>query len=166
MLTPGDLFGHATRLVAGLPDEADVRRAVSALYYAVFDTFIGSAAALQPGSPLVQDATRRSIQHRDVRRVCESLTARPASRPLGFQRLLVEPVDPRLVGAAEVFVELQEARLKADYDLNANVSILDAIGLRDMTAAVLDTWPALLPHPNTRTFLLALLFHDRWTRRP
>ena len=165
MLTPEDLFSHARRLLAGQPDEADVRRAVSAFYYVVFNTLIASAAELQPGSPLVQDATRRSIQHRDARRVCESLAARPASRPAGLQRLLVEPVDRRLVAVAEIFNELQEARLKADYDLAATIPLSDALGAESGATTVLGDWPALLPNPNTQTFLLAILFFDRWTRR-
>lgn len=82
-----------------------------------------------------------------------------------MQRLLVEPVSPDLVKVAVAFAELQEDRLKADYDLGTTVSRLDALEALITAEDVLDRWPALQSAPNTRTFLLALLFHDRWTRR-
>ena len=166
MLTPRALLDHARRLLTANPDEADARRAISACYYAIFDLFITEAASLQPGSADVQDSIRRSMQHREVRRVCDAVRTRFGARPPALQQLLQEPVDPALVTAADVFAELQEARYRADYDLTLTVSPVDAVLALSAAQTVLDTWPTLLPDPNTRTFLLALLFHDRWTRRP
>ena len=91
--------------------------------------------------------------------------ARPASRPAGLQRLLVEPIDGRLIGVASIFVDLQLARLEADYDLVVGVTPFEGLLVARNASAVFAIWPTLLLDPNTRTFLLALLFHERWTRR-
>lgn len=165
MLAPEALLNHASRILAGAPDEADARRAVSACYYAVFNLLIVAAAETQAAAATVQDAVRRSVQHREVRRVCEAMVARPASRPVGLQRLLVEPVDGWLIEVARIFVDLQLARLEADYDLVVEVTPANGLLVARDASAVFAVWPTLLPDPNTRTFLLALLFHERWTRR-
>ena len=165
MLTPEALLDHAWRLLSANPDEADARRSISACYYAVFNLFINEAAALQPGSGDLQDAVRRSMQHREVRRVCDAVATRFGARPAALQRLLAEPVGRDLIDVVVAFAELQDGRFKADYDLMARVTRLDALEAFFTARTVADTWPTLLPDPNTRTFLLALLFHDRWTRR-
>ena len=166
MLVPSALLDHARRLLTANPDEADARRAISACYYAVFNLFIAGAADLQPGSPAVRDAVRRSVQHRDVRRVCDAMRKGFGARPTVLQTLLLEPIQPGLIATADAFAELQEARYRADYDFVQTMSPVDAALALAAAQAVFRDWPALLPDPNTRTFLLALLFFDRWTRRP
>lgn len=165
MLAPEALLGHAGRLLTRQPDEADIRRAISACYYAVFDLLITAASQTQEGGTLLQDSVRRTVQHREVRRVCDAMVVRPASRPAALQQLLVEPVDQRLIRAATALIELLNARLEADYDLVKAPSLLQASALLAKAETVVADWPDLLQAPNTRTFLLALLFHERWTRR-
>ena len=97
--------------------------------------------------------------------MCDAMVARPASRPAILQQVLTEPVSPGLVAVAGTFREMQNARLTADYDLLVTVQPRDAVILLAATRTVFDAWPVLLQDPNMRTFLLALLFHDRWTRR-
>ena len=66
---------------------------------------------------------------------------------------------------ANGFIELQQGRLEADYDLGLVIDPVVA-GLRlELAEVLLGTWPALLPDQNTRTFLLALLFIERWSGR-
>ena len=165
MLTPEALLDHAWRLLLADSDEADAWRVISACYYAVFNLFISEAAALQPGSGDLQGAIRRSMQHRDVRRVCDAIATRFGARPAALQRLLVEPVGRDLIDVVAAFAELQNGRFKADYDLVARVTRLDALEALFTARTVVEKWPAPLPDPNTRTFLLALLFLDRLTRR-
>jgi len=57
------------------------------------------------------------------------------------------------------------ARPKADYDPLRTTSVADVLAARWSAWTVSDTRLSRRPDPNTRTFLLALLSHDRWAQR-
>lgn len=66
---------------------------------------------------------------------------------------------------ASAFVELQQARHEADYDLARRFSgsdVLALLVLADEAFAALNSMPK--PEPHRRVFLLALVFQGRWKR--
>lgn len=70
-----------------------------------------------------------------------------------------------VVALASAFVELQQARHDADYDLSLRSSRSDVLALlilADESFIALDGMPKVELH--CRTFLLALVFHGRWKR--
>ena len=91
--------------------DAERRRAVSSVYYAVFHRLLRDAAGRFVGADQTETAAYaiiyRSFDHRQIRTVCEGLKA-PALK-----------VSPNMRRFAEAFLELQEARHRADYNPDA-----------------------------------------------
>ena len=105
---PRDLMETARRLTepgAGQPTQADLRRAVSTAYYALFHCLAGAAADLLIGS------SSHHPEWRQVYRALEHGNAKRACRQQGAMRAL-----PREIrNFAKTFVDLQDARHQADY---------------------------------------------------
>jgi hypothetical protein len=134
VLNPDHLLEQADRLIAppggGAPRQADLRRAISTAYYAVFhaivtdaaDDFVGRSHRHAPRYALVY----RSIDHRSVRGLCEDVvkTTPPAKYsnyvPMGG-------FGPDLIALATAVVELQEKRHAADYDPLFRARMSDAV---------------------------------------
>lgn len=109
-MKPADLIAQARRLAKASvrrPRDVDLRRAVSAAYYALFhavarqsaDLLVGTASAQRSNKAWRQ--TYRAIQHGDAKSRCRSL-------PSTFTQDLSD--------VAEAFVVLQSLRHDADYD--------------------------------------------------
>jgi len=64
-----------------------------------------------------------------------------------------------------VFLELQEARNQADYDLLSTVSVRDTDHLITVARRAVRDLRVIESLPETSVFLTALLLADRWTRR-
>lgn len=116
-----ELIGTARRLARASrnrPRQADLKRAVSTAYYALFhalakdaaDRLIGVGAA-RTDRAWVQ--TYRALDHGFAKNACRE------TRNLGFPANLVD--------CANEFVELQDARHRADYDPEARYSRAEAL---------------------------------------
>lgn len=133
MIEPEGLLTHARSLVPqgrGRPPDTDLRRGVSAAYYALFHAITDMAAShlLRSGESSERAGLRRTWGHGEIDAACELITTR--ARVLGAnpnapmtpdqQRWgpLVDlaATDPNVVEAARLFGELQEQRHAADYD--------------------------------------------------
>ncbi len=110
------------------PKQASLRRAVSAAYYALFHLLTADGARrLSPTRPDgLRSLIQRAFNHGEMRRVCKSIADKhkaaikngQASRHPSFGRPLITfPLDPSLFAVVQAFVDLQEARNEADYDL-------------------------------------------------
>tara|TARA_R110002167_G_scaffold357510_1_gene573031 strand:- start:871 stop:1380 length:510 start_codon:yes stop_codon:yes gene_type:complete len=133
LLNPAHLLEQADQLVApaagGAPRQADLRRAISNAYYAVFhtvisqaaDDFIGKAQRQNPRYALVY----RSIDHRSLRELCKDI-----QKPTPPAKL--KPYIPKfglgsdLTALGAAVIDLQEKRLSADYDPLYRVRLSDA----------------------------------------
>jgi hypothetical protein len=133
ILNSDHLIEQAEKLVdpppAGPPRQVDVRRAISAAYYAVFHYILAQAGDEFDGK--TKRATRRyslvyrSIGHRALKELCiEAKKPTPAARYRNY-------IPPRGLGSniqafASALVELQEKRHAADYDPSSRVKTSDA----------------------------------------
>ena len=90
---------------AARPTQADLRRAVSTAYYALFHCLAAAAAGLLTGTG------SRSPEWRQVHRALEHGKARSACQQQGAIRTF--PME--IQRFAKAFIELQKARQKADY---------------------------------------------------
>lgn len=97
------------------PRQASLRRAVSTAYYSLFHLLLHEATHLLfPNKPTeLRSRASRAFSHGDARSVCE-LFAKPTG---GIKDLTTDPLETELTEIAGAFVELQEARHQADYDL-------------------------------------------------
>jgi hypothetical protein len=133
VLNPEHLLDQADRLATpiagGAPRQADLRRAISTAYYAVFhgiliaaaDDFIGRSLRASERYALLY----RSVDHRVLRALCEDIpksTLPPKYAPYSP----IGGFDSDIVAVASAVVELQEKRHAADYDPRLFVSASDA----------------------------------------
>lgn len=136
MINPDGVLEHARRLAGsgrGRPPEADLRRGVSAAYYAVFHDVTDRAARhLIGSSPDDQrNKIRRSWSHGEVvtlanmvvdrARTIAANPAAPLTKELSECGPLIDIAasNADLVAALRLFSELQEQRHRADYDHDA-----------------------------------------------
>lgn len=133
VLNPNHLFEQANKLITiqtGPPRQVDIRRAISAAYYATFHATI-TAAADQFIGVTNRDASRyglvyRSVSHAWLRDLCKEVQKptptnkfKPYAPSNGF--------GPNITAFAAALVELQEKRHAADYDVMIRVNKSDAV---------------------------------------
>jgi uncharacterized protein (UPF0332 family) len=128
-----DLFEQAKWLVTRekkKPRQASVRRAVSTAYYALFHFISDKVTTRIIGGARGTADTRawlgRALEHRTMKSACE-VFARPNSP--AFQALSTQlnfTADADLQAVADIFVNLQESRHRADYNLSNPITRSDA----------------------------------------
>ncbi len=135
----------------GKPRQAELRRAVSTAYYALFHALANDAADLLVGTGKSRatrawQQTYRALDHGFAKTACSQ------ARALGFQ----EPI----VTCARNFIDLQQRRHSADYDPQHRLSRSDAlaaIALAETAITALQT----TPRPDRRAFAIQLLLRRR-----
>lgn len=122
---PKHLLEQARALLsqdAKRPRQANLRRAVSASYYALFHLLIQDATRfLAPKSdPELRQLIPRAFTHEEMATACRTF-ASGGALPTILQAIypgLVVP--PKLAAVAQAFVDLQKARHDADYSTHLN----------------------------------------------
>jgi len=142
------------------PREASLRRSVSASYYALFHYLIEECARLTVGAahdraPFRQFAGRAFV-HAKMKAVCEEFAkTSPRSellKPFWASLQVANNLEVRTV--AKNFIDLQDQRHAADYDLSRHLSREDADTAADRAQESVEAWEAL----KTQHEKLALLF--------
>jgi hypothetical protein len=155
----GGLLRQA-HLLAGVdshkPSQANLRRSLSAAYYCLFHRLIADSAAHLVGGQRSRAALRhalsRSFVHSQMMNTCKLVIS---GKPLSATAGLVPSAE--LQDVAQLFVELQERRHEADYDLGA---VFTRSGVRTLLARldrVLVTWDQIRKTDEAAWFLTALL---------
>lgn len=167
ILNPDHLLDQADRLIApvggGAPRQADLRRAVSNAYYALFhavitqiaDDLAGRVDRNSPRYALVY----RSVDHKALRRLCEDVT-KPnlPNKYSGYAPRAGFGAD--LTAVATAVVDLQEKRHLADYDPLYRVRASDAaIAVATSRNALLRLRSANRSY--RRTFMSLIVFSPR-----
>lgn len=164
---PEHLFEQALKLSAappaGAPRQTDLRRAISAAYYAVFhtastaaaDEFVGITNRTSPEYALVY----RSIEHRNLRELSEEvLKAQPRAKYAKF--LPKAGFDAQIKSFATAVIELQEKRHTADYDPQLRVRRSDALLAIGTARAAVDAL-GRAGNGERKAYLTLLLFPPR-----
>ena len=141
----------ARRLTSRNPTQADLSRAVSTAYYAVFHTLARQCADLLAGPVRRGDRTAwaqvyRSLEHGFAKKAC--LTA---SAP---------DFVPDVIAFASVFAHLQERRHEADYDPVARVAVEEASELIIQAEEAIESF-AGAPRAARRAFAIHVLLKKR-----
>ncbi|MPQ56833.1 hypothetical protein [Duganella sp. FT27W] len=160
--------GHLAFVDHGKPRQANLRRAVSSAYYAVFHLLADEGAALM-GSRLNQLARtriQRAFTHADMKSVCSQYAKGSHSRSVHAQiaPLLSFPVEDELMHLAFTFVELQEYRHAADYDLSRKFYRIDVLAIINAASAAFEDWRVAKPTNNAKIFLVDLMLRKSWSR--
>jgi hypothetical protein len=168
-LNPEHLLEQADRLIAppggGAPRQADLKRAMSTAYYAVFhailtaaaDDFVGVTHRSTPRYALLY----RSIGHGSLRAFCEDVIKRTIpSKYSGYAPTGGFGTD--LTALATALVDLQEKRHLADYDPLFRVNTSDAV-LAVATARSAVARFNNASRASRRAFLSLVVFTPRWS---
>lgn len=124
MINPQELIDTCYKLVpmvpAPPPSQADMRRAISTAYYALFHTLAASNAELIAGQQ------QSSISSYAWERVYRRLDHGRAQNNL---RAVLNLLSQRGVNFARAFIDLQDQRQNADYNPNARITHSDTINI-------------------------------------
>ena len=167
ILDPEHLLDQARRLVepppAGPPRQVDVRRAISAAYYAVFhatlaaaaDQFVGVTKRTTSQYALVY----RSVDHKTLRELC--LEAKRTQLSDKYARhVSSDGFGANIQAFASAVLELQEKRHAADYDPSIRVKTSDAIAAIGTARSALNRF-LTTDAARREAFLGLLLFRPR-----
>jgi uncharacterized protein (UPF0332 family) len=147
----------------GQPINADLRRAVSAAYYALFHKLIICAgeALLPKGTQEDRWRFGRHFEHAAMKRVCGWATGQ-SSAPARYRPLL-SPLsgDPQLMVIALAFQALQQDRHSADYDHEANFTKPQVLNLIDLASTAIVTLDALKGTAPLQVFLVQMAISSK-----
>jgi hypothetical protein len=160
-------------LDATRPKQVNLRRGVSAAYYAVFHLLVREAAdrvvgaASDPSSNALRAQVVRWYSHETMKRVCGWFGSlgpppREVADLLGYPR--PGRVPAALLRLSDAFFRLQEARHQADYDPELLVTRSEVALFVDMARAAFDDAKSLANDPVYALFLTMLLTGDRFVR--
>ena len=142
------------------PKQASLRRAVSAAYYALFHLLVNAASnQLGPSKPSgLRPLISRAFVHGHMKSLCKAVASRTA--PDRFRPLLLSP-SASLRSIASTFMDLQDARHRADYDLLTLFVRTDTLDLIDRAETAFKDWESIRYSEEVRVFLVALLLNNR-----
>ncbi len=161
----GDLLAQARHLAtpaARRPKQASLRRAVSTAYYAIFHLLVRAATEhLLRGAGLApfRGGLGRAFTHADMRRA--SISFLGGTVPV-FGAIAV----PGPLGTvARAFVDLQDGRHRADYDLSTRFSRAEALASVERAELAFHAWEEVRRQDVASLYLTALLVHARLAGR-
>jgi uncharacterized protein (UPF0332 family) len=152
---------HLARLDPRRPKQANLRRAVSAAYYALFHFLVDQSCRPMIGAQSARAAFRhvlgRAFSHADMKSACVSFAGGTLKHgackglPAGF----TVPAEVRQIAAA--FVDLQARRHNADYDLTERFARSDALGMIRQAELAIERFNSL-PISEEKSFFIACLW--------
>jgi hypothetical protein len=151
-----DLLAIAGQLAgsdAGRPRQASLQRAISTAYYALFHGLCDACVAAligwqhRPWSWSVVAPTYRALDHGTAKKCFRGLRSRPDT-------------PDELRGVADASVDLQEARLRADYDPEVRFAREDALQFVDQAATAIALLRAM-PAQARLELVVQLVFRPR-----
>lgn len=162
-----DLFAQAETLASldlRRPKQVNLRRSVSAAYYAVFHFLVDESCRAQLGTQHqlagYRDALSRAFSHTAMRAACNSYRSgslKPTvlkSLPLVGGKYSIPAAIQNLAGT---FAELQEKRHLADYDRSERFRRSDVQALIEQAVKHVEDF-SQLPASADRTFFLCCLW--------
>jgi hypothetical protein len=149
-----DLVNRNTPPARATPIEAELRRAISTAYYALFHLLIDEIANRTIAIPALRAKILRSFDHGDMKKVCAAVDSLPqdASGDRVYPSGQVVPAG--LLVIAQGFCTLQEARLLADYDTFTAVTLLQSESSLQRAENAFASWATVNNDPATDIFLI------------
>lgn len=152
---------HLAQLDSRRPRQANLRRAVSSAYYALFHYLIDEACRMMIGTEAAQSPYRqviaRGFDHGTMKQACRRFTG--GSLPHVISKRLPDGfvVPPELRDVAQAFVDLQEQRHSADYDLTQTFTKEEVLSLIGQAEYALTQF-GRVDDPMSKKFFLSCLW--------
>lgn len=156
---PEELVDQAAVLVASQPTQANLRRAVSAAYYALFHLLIRDTVG-HWSNPSHYPRLARTFEHQRMKTASLNML-----KLLAAASQEIDPAESAIRGklglVAQGVVELQQARHRADYDMEKPLDPSDARLLVEQAIKAFHAWKEIKDADISQDFLYSLLFRDR-----
>lgn len=152
------------RLDPTRPKQANLRRAVSSAYYALFHLLTGEAAGLYATEVGRAARIRRTHNHGDMKKVSTQFLGSKLPKAIQPQGSYTTPDDLKVV--ADAFVRLQQVRYEADYDLARTVTRNETLDIVRQTRGAFDAWERVRKTDDARLYLACFLLWERWDKDP
>jgi hypothetical protein len=156
------------RLDPRRPQQGNLRRAVSAAYYALFHFLIDEACRFLlgtgPGRARLRKTLARAFAHAEMANAAQSFAGGTLPRAIA-RRLGAVAIPHAVQELAEQFLAIQYQRHLADYDLSISFSRGDAIRLVEAIERAVANWLPIRTDPAAEFFLLSLLVWNRIRER-
>lgn len=149
---------HLAKRERRRPRQASLRRSISAAYYAVFHLLVHEGSSLLAsgtGVPRLKRMFTRGFHHEEMKTVSQAVARRQWPGKIAAN-IGTEPISDNLAMIAERFVEFQEYRHDADYDIMQRYSRGEVDAMLDQVQQIFDIWSNIRKDPATRIFLAAL----------
>ena len=149
------------------PTQANLRRAVSSAYYAVFHLFSAEVAAqISPVGPSgLRVRTQRALTHNTMYKAAESFSqAGVRPRNLATDITMSGPISAELTDIAKGFKQLQDERHAADYDVSRSFDRIEALALVQTAEDIFSDWDTEKISGNAPVFLASLMFWQLWNK--
>jgi hypothetical protein len=163
-----DLLEQANQLAkldTNRPKQANLRRAVSAAYYALFHLLASEASALYALEFSMAARINRTLNHSDMKKASSMIANDRLPRALqsaagGYST----PPDLKVVTNA--FVSLQQARHEADYDLSRTFRRQETLKYVQTAIQAFDAWERVRKTDDARIYLACFHLWKRWDDDP
>lgn len=164
-----DLLDHASRLLKAPATEADLRRAVSGSYYAVFHLLAAAVASqVSPTSPPgMSGRIQRVLEHRAMKNAMEFFRTQDSCAKLSANIGIPCAFSPDLAEIAKAYGELQDARHLADYDVvdsNGAIGLAWASDSFEKARRIFEAWKRAQSTDEAKLFLATLIFGFKWAK--
>ena len=130
--------------------EAELRRAISTAYYALFHLLVNASTTRGVATLDLRPYVARNFEHRHMLAVCKRYTGLAVD-------MTGQPVPAEVQRIANSFVQLQNARHKADYNVKDSVTPVEAQTFVQMARDAFSDWGVVAAKPAADTYLTELL---------
>jgi hypothetical protein len=119
------------------------------------------ALRLFPNDPAgLRTRAQRAFAHDEMKSACMQFTVESRNA----ERLIIPPLEPEISMVAKAFIDLQQNRHEADYDLSQAFDRVRALTLVEQSREAMLGWRKVRNRPNANVFLATLLLRNRWNR--
>lgn len=147
------------------PKQSNLRRAISTAYYALFHLLLFEASTLITTGIALRHLVSRAFIHSEMNRASKCFAGGHLARR--FDNLPCgRSVPAKLKVVAGAFVNLQQARHEADYNLASSFSKAEVMDLLNLAEQAFQEWSEVKTDEweFARVYLLSLLLWDRWEK--
>jgi hypothetical protein len=144
------------------PKQASLRRAISAAYYALFHLLVREATNSLVSLPGLRELVPRAFDHSEMKQACRPFGA--ASLPAHLTPIVGGSVPADLQLVANTFVELQQSRHEADYNVAREFNRPDTMTVVQSVRTAFEAWARVRKQQIAGVFLVNLLLGSKWKR--
>jgi uncharacterized protein (UPF0332 family) len=146
-----------------------LRRAVSAAYYALFHLLIYEASRIFVKDGDTIGMIARSYSHGEMLKISQNFAKGELPKKLHplkatFNSAGRKPIVDRLKSIAQAFVDLQEARHDADYNLRKSFTRNEAEKLIELAERAFSDWQVIRNDDLARLYLACFLLNNAWDK--